>query len=333
MIRLKGPVRELLDDTPSDERVARIEQAVARRRAARSSPSWPLVFAGAGAVAAALAAVLWLAADRREAPVPSAPIVAERAAPVIAPEPEPPSPKIEGALVEAEPESAIELVRTGDTLRFLLAEGGRVTLDIPPGTGRIWIVDAGLAQVQVLGTRFSVARFADRVEVSVERGRVRVSSDDGVEELVAGQRLDVRPSKKKPARPVVKKSQSEQVDRLLEEADSARASGDHQRALVSLSRITGEHATDPRAGLAAFMIARIEQDTLSRPRAAAEALDEALRLGLPEELREAARARRFEALALAEEHEAARRAALEYLVFHPAGRAAAAARRLSGIAP
>lgn len=63
---------------------------------------------------------------------------------------------------------------------------GQASFDVAHD-GRGFQVDAGLARVSVLGTRFVVARGESELRVSVERGSVRVDNDQGSLLLGAGQ--------------------------------------------------------------------------------------------------------------------------------------------------
>ncbi len=53
-------------------------------------------------------------------------------------------------------------------------EVGDAHFDIVPNGPRSWVIQAGPAEIEVLGTAFRVVHSAEAVEVSVERGRVRV---------------------------------------------------------------------------------------------------------------------------------------------------------------
>jgi len=71
---------------------------------------------------------------------------------------------------------------------------GRALFDVQPGGPRKWSIEAGLATVEVVGTRFTVTREAVRVTVEVERGTVLARGErvpERVKRLVAGERLDV----------------------------------------------------------------------------------------------------------------------------------------------
>lgn len=64
---------------------------------------------------------------------------------------------------------------------------GQAIFDVARQAQRPFQVDAGLARVTVLGTRFVVARSEQAVRISVERGSVRVDNERGSSVLGAGQ--------------------------------------------------------------------------------------------------------------------------------------------------
>ncbi len=107
---------------------------------------------------------------------------------------------------------------------------------------------------------------------------------------------------------------------LLLLADVARLSGHPREAVAPLERLLDVYPRDPQAPLAAFALGRLQLDTLDAPAPGARALERALTLGLPQSLREDARARLVEAYARAGEAGAARAAAQAYLREFPNGR-------------
>ncbi|APR78885.1 Hypothetical protein A7982_04232 [Minicystis rosea] len=85
------------------------------------------------------------------------------------------------------------LSNTSSSLITLL-EGGRVTFDIRPGGPRRWIIECGLATVEVVGTRFTVDRAPHHGRVTVERGVVLVRGElvkDRIQRLTAGESLEI----------------------------------------------------------------------------------------------------------------------------------------------
>lgn len=400
MIRMQGPLREQLDTEPSDERVARVAQAVAERRRSRTTHRGPWAMGTALAIAAGVAGALlwWATSGGLERGAAAAPGVI---ASVL---------RVHGAVVEAQPAHAVRFAETPEAMVFTLGVGERIALDVPPGTGLAWVVDAAWARVEVVGTQFVVERFVDRVAVDVSRGRVQVTSPalpEGARYLAAGDHLEIsarhvaravaqarggpasgegrsastgeapiegsrgasRPADAPTALPdrpnqatldaLERATAAERAARrvasaarapggarathdapsaaptrdlaadLLAQADAERAAGRYAQAVLVLERLARDHPADPRAGLAIFTAARIEQDQLGHPRTAADALERALAQGLPEELREDARARRFEAYLAVPDKVGALRAATDYLAHHPRGRRAAAARAIA----
>jgi transmembrane sensor len=242
----------------------------------------------------------------------------------------------DGSRIEASADGAITArVNDGRALRLSL-ERGRARFDVQPGGPRRWTIDAGICEVEVVGTSFVVDRRGDgRVRVEVDHGRVRVRGEGvagGEAILGAGDVLEVRPIEapaiEAPAIEVQREApergepsiESEiDGDALLARADAARADGRPWDAASALRRFVRERQDDPRAAIIAFTLARVELDELDHPRAAARACELALRLGLPGDVRELARARRVEAWARAGDRDAAARAARDYLARHPEG--------------
>lgn len=64
---------------------------------------------------------------------------------------------------------------------------GEAIFDVAHEQGRVFEVDAGVARVTVLGTRFAVTREERGLRISVERGSVRVANDHGNQVLGVGQ--------------------------------------------------------------------------------------------------------------------------------------------------
>lgn len=90
--------------------------------------------------------------------------------------------------------SVVGLASTPNEFAVLL-ERGRVDVEVTPGGPRRWIVEAKWARIEVVGTRFSVEREAERVRVNVREGVVVVrgaSLPEGVARVTAGQSVEVR---------------------------------------------------------------------------------------------------------------------------------------------
>jgi transmembrane sensor len=118
---------------------------------------------------------------------------------------------------------------------------------------------------------------------------------------------------------------------LLLASDVARLSGHAARAVDPLRRVLRDHASDPRAPLAAFTLGRVLLDELGRPGEAAGAFSQARRLAPGGPLEEDALAREVEALSRAGETDRAREAAAVYVERYPSGRRLRSVRRFGGI--
>lgn len=71
---------------------------------------------------------------------------------------------------------------------------GRALFDVSKTVVRPFQVDAGTTQVRVLGTLFSVDRLDPAVRVTLARGKVDVTTDDGQRlQLLPGQQVETRP--------------------------------------------------------------------------------------------------------------------------------------------
>ncbi len=164
--------------TPERERRvrARVERSLLSRRRRR------------GALVVALAAVVSLVVvlvGQRWSTEPEPPVVATITAP------QAPQPLIhfaDGSEVVARSANArLEpVVSTAEEITLRL-DSGSARFSVTPNAQRVFRVLAGNVTVQVLGTVFTVTREAERVSVSVERGRVRVLSPLGDRELGVGE--------------------------------------------------------------------------------------------------------------------------------------------------
>ncbi|WP_326544097.1 FecR family protein [Pseudorhodoferax sp.] len=87
--------------------------------------------------------------------------------------------------------------------RRVVLETGRALFEVAPSAWRPFTVDAGAAQVRVLGTAFDVRRWRDDVAVTVLHGHVAVhgAGPDGAQ-LQAGQRAEVQGGRLGPVRSV-----------------------------------------------------------------------------------------------------------------------------------
>jgi transmembrane sensor len=240
---------------------------------------------------------------------------------------------------------------------------GRGHFDVAPRPERLFAVHAGDVTITVIGTAFTVERVADRIGVSVERGKVQVDWGVGSRRLGPGDSgwfpplatvavgtaavsAPVPPSPASATAPVVRaRHKSVKVDgdevakpavvvdtaeSLLAAADAARLQGRAQEGAALLRRIVNNHRSDPRAPLAAFTLGRVLLMELGQPRQAASAFADARALAPHGPFAEDALAREAEAWAKAGDRTKARACAQDYLRSYPSGLRAPAVRALGG---
>lgn len=100
----------------------------------------------------------------------------------------------DGSRVSLTPGARLSSIDNGPDRFVTLLERGRARFEVQPGGPRRWVVESGLATVEVVGTVFTVERHGDTVEVEVERGVVVVRGErvpDRVVRLTRGRRLRV----------------------------------------------------------------------------------------------------------------------------------------------
>ena len=194
----------------------------------------------------------------------------------------------DGSQIALRENSQIEvLAMTGDQVLLRLMNGA-ASFRVEKGGPRTWRIEAGIAAVEVVGTRFSVIREATDVRVHVEEGRVLVRSAqlaDGVTRLDAGEAVtvtsdaaaendqqQVKPTPQnavssaqsklnstEPRKVNASSSPSESIEILLGRADQARIAGDLSSAIVALQDVVRRFPHDARAPLSSFQLGRIHQ--------------------------------------------------------------------------
>lgn len=224
----------------------------------------------------------------------------------------------DGTHVDLQPQTDLEARRvSGNAVDLELRRGG-ASFDVSHNPERRFRVHAGEVTVTVLGTRFSVTRDDERVQVAVERGKVAVDDGAGVAFLLPGERwsggttrtrvassvapsgadapLVVEPaaSAEETASDVhsgpdsppatarsgapLQPRETSPAKELFDASREARRSGDSRRAAQLLQELVSSYPGDPRAGLAAFELGRIRADVLGDNSGAARALEQALKL-------------------------------------------------------
>ena len=241
----------------------------------------------------------------------------------------------DGSSIALDAGSRLEVLENTAKTFVTLLRSGRGTFAVQPGGPRRWTIEAGLATVEVVGTRFSVTRSEGAVEVSVEHGVVLVRSEliqDRVQRLSTGQRLVIRAAIPAEAvgspfvhpLPVVAPGASAArpatLDELLVRADERRRRGDERGAEAALRAALATHANEPQAALAAFTLGKLLLDMAGRPADAAQAFARCLALSPPSALAEDASYRLVEARARAGDLAGASAGASEYRSRYPGGR-------------
>ncbi len=198
------PLREVLSADVEVETTHRVWQRIAARRSRRARVSQRLALAAAFVIGA-VAAVLFVTSMRQGALERSVATSVREARPLglrggaawshIDSRAESHAIELDdGSRIELGPEARLALLEnTGHSIVTLLG-AGRAVFDIVPGGPRRWSIEAGLATVEVVGTKFSVARDGFGIEVEVEHGVVLVRGErvnDRVQRLGAGDRLRI----------------------------------------------------------------------------------------------------------------------------------------------
>jgi len=225
-----------------------------------------------------------------------------------------------------------------------------------------FVVTAGDISIEDIGTTFTVQYLlADKLEVAVEQGRVKVRARGAQTEISAGDRREfsvyaspdaLEKTKRAPAsaepsswRPLAESGRYDEAHLALRKAgpnavrdetadlllaaDAARLSGYASEAVPYLERVVQAHASDPRSSLAAFTLGRVLLDELGRPREATDAFARARSAGGP--LAEDALAREVEAASRAGDTTRSRELARDYQTLYPNGRRAKAVARFGGL--
>jgi len=354
MAKLPAPLREHLVEHVDERTVQRVWSGVRARRggsrfALRRLPAWSYGVLATAAVL--LLAVLGLRWQEGGPPAPlavsSGPLVSRAGAAlsVLGGERASSNDLADGSSIALTPGSRLEVLENTSKTFVSVLRSGRGSFAVRPGGPRRWTVEAGLATVEVVGTRFSVTRLPDGVAVDVEHGIVLVRSEliqDHVQRLTAGQRLVIHA----PASPFASASASAPagsapvttptlapvvaiesarvlpvtLEQLLGQANEQRRRGDVAGAETSLRRALSEHPNEPQAALTAFTLGKLLLDAEGRPRDAAAEFAHCLALSPPSALAEDALFRLGQAQAQAGESEAAQGSARAYIARYPQGR-------------
>jgi transmembrane sensor len=205
---LPDPLCRVLKDPVDERRIARMWRRIEARRAPRPTAWGPSVlgWAAAGAAIALLALFIVGRASEHRRAGPAA-TVAVASGPLLLRDGRPME------LATVPPGGGTRTLELSDGSDVVLGEGteldplvaaerevvlllprGSATFHVKPGGPRRWVIEAGLASVEVVGTRFTVTHAATTVKVEVEHGIVLVRGPtvpNGVARLEAAQSLVV----------------------------------------------------------------------------------------------------------------------------------------------
>lgn len=197
MNRVPGPLEQHLEPPLGEQRVQQVANQLKRARPLPRPVAWRWVIAATAAVIALVAAwQLFTPAEPEQLELASgATLPTELTARVAL---------SDGSFVTLDPGAKAQVVANQPDRLTLLLKSGGVRFEVKPGGRRRWLIEAGVASVEVVGTIFSVHRSTAGVSVSVERGTVLVRSDQLPDRLVrldAGHFVFARARGDEPAKP------------------------------------------------------------------------------------------------------------------------------------
>jgi transmembrane sensor len=208
------PLTGILVDPVNERQVSRIWRNIATRRAVAGQVRLALRWGFVGALLGTLLTLVIVTAFSPapvavEAPATVGPLKLADGRPlealeVVASSPAASTPLSDGSVIRVEPEARIEPLASSETQLVLRLTRGRAHFNVRPSGSRRWLVEAGLATIEVIGTEFTVDRSSDRVRVEVVHGLVLVRGNtlpDGVVRLGAGQSVEVRAARTPEALP------------------------------------------------------------------------------------------------------------------------------------
>ncbi len=184
---------------------------------------------------------------------------------------------LSGAELTVAAHSALTVSESTDGAVQIVLETGRVDCAVAPREGRPpFVVAAADVRVQVVGTRFAVTRKEAAVEVTVEKGKVRVSRADESALVGAGERWSSKPPAPplSPTRPAPPQDEAMEMEPLvLDPREPPRRGPDtaKDRAADSVPPPAADararyeaaaklEATQPRAALDAYRKLAVENN-------------------------------------------------------------------------
>jgi len=193
------PLKDHLVDPVDDAAIHRIGERIDERlRRPRPRRLLPLALVGATAVAAVIVAA-WRFhrdagplrfADGRELVAMDAVTTAGEFA------------LSDGSRIRLSPGAHFEPLESSGTTFSAIVTQGRADFEVRPGGPRHWVIECGLATVEVIGTSFSCDRETGRLRLVVRHGAVLVRGErvpNRARRLLAGESLELAEDARRPA--------------------------------------------------------------------------------------------------------------------------------------
>jgi transmembrane sensor len=107
----------------------------------------------------------------------------------------------DGSSIRLSPGAHIEPLESSGTTFSAIVTQGRADFEVRPGGPRHWVIECGLATVEVIGTSFSCDRELGRLRLAVHHGAVLVRGErvpDRARRLLAGESLELAEDARRP---------------------------------------------------------------------------------------------------------------------------------------
>lgn len=107
----------------------------------------------------------------------------------------------DGSIIRLSPGTHVEPLESSETTFSAIVVQGRADFEVRPGGPRHWVIECGLATVEVVGTAFACERGPGRLRVEVQHGVVLVRGErvpDRARRLSAGETLEVAEQAQRP---------------------------------------------------------------------------------------------------------------------------------------
>jgi transmembrane sensor len=191
MSEMRFPLKDFLLDPVDEVALSRIAQGIDSRRQGRKvRRSWPFVLVGMTALGAIIAASLRIHHD-------AGPLLFSDGRELVAVDASGTTRELalsDGSRIRLSPGARIEPLESSGTIFSAIVTQGRADFDVRPGGPRHWVIECGLATVELVGTAFACERGPGRLHITVRHGVVLVRGErvpDRARRLAAGETLDV----------------------------------------------------------------------------------------------------------------------------------------------